>query len=198
MGVVANIPVGNGPARTTVSSDGTRVYVANGGGGLTVLGTVSVINAITNTVQATITVGAGPDGIAINTAGTRVYVANHGDHSTSVIDTASNSVIATIPVGYTTVAVNPAGTRLYVPSTEGGKQLSIIDTGINSIIGSVALLFDSVGALSAAVNPSGSWRQRHRRRATEATHSSQGHRDCADPTGHVRPCYGDFEMRNSL
>lgn len=54
-------------------------------------------------------------GVAVNPAGTKVYVANELDNSVSVIDTATNTVTATVnglnyPFG---VAVNPAGTKLY-------------------------------------------------------------------------------------
>src|SRR2546427_8312078 len=49
-------------------------------------------------------------------AQTRAYVANDGDSTASVIDTATNTVVATIPVGVTpfAVAVAPNGTRAYV------------------------------------------------------------------------------------
>jgi YVTN family beta-propeller protein len=44
------------------------------------------------------------------------YIANEGSDNVSVIDTAAQSVIATVPVGSEPfgVAVNPVGTRVYV------------------------------------------------------------------------------------
>ncbi|NJN66557.1 MAG: hypothetical protein HC884_07500, partial [Chloroflexaceae bacterium] len=44
------------------------------------------------------------------------YVANFADDTVSVIDTSTNTVVATVAVGNTPVgvAVNPAGTRVYV------------------------------------------------------------------------------------
>ncbi|HLB25375.1 MAG TPA: hypothetical protein VJM83_03495, partial [Nitrospirota bacterium] len=44
------------------------------------------------------------------------YIANNGSDDVSVIDTATNTVVATIPVGTQPrgVAVNLAGTRVYV------------------------------------------------------------------------------------
>jgi YVTN family beta-propeller protein len=47
---------------------------------------------------ATIPVGIRPQGVTVNPAGTRAYVTNEESHSVSVIDTASNTVAATIPV----------------------------------------------------------------------------------------------------
>ena len=49
-------------------------------------------------------------------AQTRAYVTNDRDNTVSVIDTATNSVSATIPVGLgpTTVAVTPNGRFVYV------------------------------------------------------------------------------------
>jgi len=47
---------------------------------------------------ATVPVETLPHGLAINSSGTRVYVVNFNG-SVSVIDTGSNSVMATVPVG---------------------------------------------------------------------------------------------------
>ena len=52
-----------------------------------------------NTVITNILVGNDPAGLAITPDGTRVYVTNQVDHTVSVIDTATHTVIATIPVG---------------------------------------------------------------------------------------------------
>jgi YVTN family beta-propeller protein len=56
----------------------------------------------------------------------------------SVIDTATDKVIATIPVGYspTGVAVTPDGARVYVPNAFSGT-VSVIATGTNTVIDTV-------------------------------------------------------------
>jgi YVTN family beta-propeller protein len=46
-----------------------------------------------------ISVGSGPRGVAFNLLGTLAYVANEGTNNVSVIDTMSNTVVATIQVG---------------------------------------------------------------------------------------------------
>src|SRR5205809_7637698 len=65
------------------------VYVAN-----YLDGTVSVVDTATNSETARVSVGGAPLSVAVNPAGTRVYVAAPGS-AISVIDTATNSVIAT-------------------------------------------------------------------------------------------------------
>lgn len=76
-----------------VNPNGTKVYVAN------MDGTVSIIDTSTNNVIGTIEVGNYPYGIAVNPDGTKVYAANYGSNNVSVIDTSTNTVTATVPVG---------------------------------------------------------------------------------------------------
>ena len=67
--------------------------------------TVSVIDAVTNTITATVDIGSTSEGVAVTPDGTKVYVANSVDitdkveNSVSVIDTATNTVIAKIDLG---------------------------------------------------------------------------------------------------
>ena len=91
--VVATVAAGGGPAFVTVSPDGARAYVTNQGGGR-----VSVID-MRQPVVATVAVGSSPTGIDVTPTGTRVYVENALSDSVSVVDTATDTVIATIPVG---------------------------------------------------------------------------------------------------
>jgi YVTN family beta-propeller protein len=51
-----------------------------------------------------INVGSNPYGIAVTPDGSKVYVANEVDNTVSVIDTATNTVVAALPVGHTPVA----------------------------------------------------------------------------------------------
>jgi YVTN family beta-propeller protein len=83
-----------------VSPDGSKVYVTNRAGVNENNNNVSVIDTTTNTVVGgLIPVGSGPNGAAITPDGSKVYIPNLLDNTVSVIDTAANSVIATIPVG---------------------------------------------------------------------------------------------------
>ena len=93
-------------------------------------------------------------GIAVKLDGTRVYTANYDTDSVSVIDTLSNVVLATIPVGDfpNGIAVNSAGTRVYVANSSS-NTVSVIDTGNNTVIATVP-----VGSFpeDVVVNASGS------------------------------------------
>jgi len=65
--------------------------------------------------------------------GKRVFVSNGGDASVSVIDTASDTVVATIPVGQRpwNMALTPDGGKLYVACGRSGS-VSVIDTATNT------------------------------------------------------------------
>ena len=58
-----------------------------------------MIDTRARALEATIKVGREPDEAVTSFDGTFVYVTNHGDHTVSVIETASHRVVATVPVG---------------------------------------------------------------------------------------------------
>jgi len=76
-----------------------------------------------------IRVDSGPTGVAVNPTGSRLYVANTLSNTVSVIDTATNGVVATIPVGDAPigVAVAPDARRVYVANS-ASSSVSVIDT----------------------------------------------------------------------
>ena len=77
---------------------------------------------------------------------------NYYVNTVSVIDTASNTVTATIPVGSGPggVAVTPDGSRVYI-GNEGGN-VSVIDTASNTVTATIP----TSGAYGLAVTPDGS------------------------------------------
>ncbi len=81
------------------------------------------------------------------------YVANYNSNNVSVIDTASNTVAATVAVGSNpyAVSVNLAGTRVYVTNLNG-NSVSVIDTTTNTVTATVAVGGNPFGV---AVNPTG-------------------------------------------
>jgi YVTN family beta-propeller protein len=85
----------------TITPNGKFAYVANtcGNAFCSPSGTVSIIDLKTNAVVGSpITVGNAPADLAVTPDGRLLYVANQGG-SVSVIATATNQVIATVPVG---------------------------------------------------------------------------------------------------
>jgi YVTN family beta-propeller protein/VCBS repeat-containing protein len=152
-----NIAVGDGPDALAVSPDGKSVYVVNGGDGVND-GTVSVINASTDTVAKTITVGVDPDAIAVSPNGKTIYVVNEGvtenavggpgsPATVSVINASTNTVTKTISVGANNyfagwVAVSPDGSTVYVTDENINtelEQLTEINTSTNAVTNTVAL-----------------------------------------------------------
>jgi YVTN family beta-propeller protein len=87
------------------------------------------------------------------------YVTNEGSGTVSVLDTASNTVVATVPVGFNPfgVAVNPAGTVVFVTNDIpfGGVPfgaVSVLDTASSTVVATVPVGSFTVGV---AVNPAG-------------------------------------------
>jgi len=146
----------NGAGAVAVTPDGTRAYVVTGGG-------VSVIDTATNTVVGSpIPIGTETFGlfigIAITPNGRSVYVANSGSGTVSVIATASNTVVDTIPVGTSPsgIAITPDGTHAYVVDSNvglsGTSNVFVIDIATNTVVDTIP-----VGALpiGIAITPDG-------------------------------------------
>jgi len=143
------------PAAVAVSPDGTRLYVLDN----RFLGTVliDVIDTATNTLLETTNLGASGFGqqLALSRDGTRLYVTVFDPDSVKVMDTATNSVIATVAVGQSpgAVAVRPDGAFVYVAHSFANPVVSVIDTAANSVVATVAL---GGGPSGVAVSPDGS------------------------------------------
>ena len=88
-------------------------------------------------------------------AQTRGYVTNGGDNTVSVIDTATNTVVATIPVGSSPqgIAVTPNGAFVYVTNA-GSNTVSVISAATNTVVATVP-----VGSfpLAVAITPNGAF-----------------------------------------
>ena len=68
------------------------------------------------------------------------YITNFSDNTVSVLDTASNAVLATVPVGSGPygVAVTPDGARVYVANRNSGN-VSVIATASNTVLATVGV-----------------------------------------------------------
>src|SRR5258708_23797800 len=86
-------------------------------------------------------------------AQTFAYVTNIFANTVSVIDTASNTVVATVAVGSGPfgVAITPDGTRAYVANIFD-NTVSVIDTAKKTVVATVAL---GNGPLAVAITPDG-------------------------------------------
>src|SRR4029077_10615670 len=76
-------------------------------------------------------------------AQTRAYVTNSEDNTVSVIDTATNTVVATVPVGVNPygIAITPDRTRAYTANgfTGADNTVSVIDTASNTVVATVTV-----------------------------------------------------------
>lgn len=89
------------------------------------------IATATNTVAATVTVGSAPSQVAITPNGAYAYVTNRLSNTTSVIATATNTIVATIPGSYPNgVAITPDGKFTYV-GTAGSNSVTGVATATN-------------------------------------------------------------------
>ena len=145
--VVTNIPV---PADVTtapaVTPNGAFVYVTSLS--FSTGSKLAVIDTATNTVVAMVPLpGTFAPGVAITPDGAFAYVANNGGgvccgggggpSSVSVIDTASNTEIANVPVGSPTgIAVTPDGAFVYVTNIND-RTVSVISTAHNLVVANV-------------------------------------------------------------
>jgi len=150
--VIATIPVATFPAGIAITPNGNFAYVTIA----KVAGEVSVINTTTNTVVGPpIVVGNLPDGIAITPNGAFAYVANYAGSNVSVINTSSNTAVATIPVQTNplAVAITPNGNFAYVANWLS-DTVSVIHTPSNTVVATIPV-GDGPGAL--AITPIGNF-----------------------------------------
>jgi YVTN family beta-propeller protein len=131
------------PSAICVSPDGSKIYVASSSSSV-----VRVINTVTKSILATISGGlSGPTGICISPDGTKVYVSNGGNgngNKVSVINTANNTISASIIVGQDPlgISITPDGSKVYV-ANGSSNTVSVINT-----------LTDTVSAtIHVGVNP---------------------------------------------
>ena len=162
MVIGTSAPLASQLGNLAVGPNGTRLYVTTGSN------TVMVVDSSTLTaVGAPIPVGYFPADVAVSPDGSRVYVANAGDWmdgyvgTVSVIDTATNSVVAEPVVGSGTVftvpqalVVSPNGSLVYVANA-GEGSVSVIDTTTNTVVGEPIAIEWGAPLYDLAISPNG-------------------------------------------
>jgi YVTN family beta-propeller protein len=91
-------------------------------------------------------------------AATFGYVTNLDSATVSVINTTTNTSVATIPVGNgpSTIAVTPDGAHVYVVNVFD-STVSVIATGTNTVVGSPIPVGPSIGPSSNVGGPHQWW-----------------------------------------
>ncbi len=129
--VITTIPVGtNGLNMIAATPDGTRLYVVS-----PLDNAVYVVNTVSNKVIGSVPVSL-PAGIGVTADGTRAYVTSRVYSGVvSVIDTFSNTVVATISVPDLSfwLAFTPDGNKLFVVANNAPGSVYVIDTNPNSL-----------------------------------------------------------------
>ena len=113
-----------------LDADGRLAYTAD-----PVASVVSVLDVATGDVAATVPVGSGPHALAASPDGTRVAVVGRDGEDVSLIDTATQTVVTTVPgVGASPqhVAYAPDGRHLYTADA-GDGTVSAVDTATGSV-----------------------------------------------------------------
>src|SRR5580692_12336856 len=92
-------------------------------------------------------------GAPLRAAGPRAYVANETSGNVSVVDLASNAVVATIPVGSTPImaVANASDNNVYVANF-GSNTVSTINAGSNTVSTTISVGTNPAGE---AVDPVG-------------------------------------------
>ena len=159
---IRRVPLGVAPFAAVLSSDGNIAYVSNVGGsqpapgeraakqccdpnaervrtdarGIAGAGTVSRVDVVTGRVTHTITVGRHATALAWDETRARLYVAGGNADAVTVIDTRSNTVVATLAIAPfrerktglapTALALAPDGRTLYV-ALGGANAVAVYD-----------------------------------------------------------------------
>ena len=153
--VVSSIANGNTPLGIAFTPNGQFVYAAtpNGTGG-----SVTAINTNTHTVTDTIILPLGPGGVpntprdvVVSPDGRYTYVSDNSANLVSVINTATNKVVLSIPVGPNPVGITitPNGQYVYVADNSDPNPrlgfVSVISTATNTVIATIPVGPSPVG-----------------------------------------------------
>lgn len=151
LSAVATINVGIAPAYLAASPDGSRVYVLNESG------TISVIDTVSGLVIDTVAVGSQLSGLAISRDGQLLYVLDYGSSTLSVIETTSDTIVATVPTAPapTAIAVHPVLDELWVGYGQEGTVLEVRSALDYSVVATLTS-FDRLYGSGFVFRPDGS------------------------------------------
>ena len=129
--VAAEMTTGLAPRALALSPDGRTLYATCCDG-------LSIMDAESGVVRAALEDLARANGVAVSPDGRHAYVVNCWQNSVSVVDTGTDEVVRTIPVGATpwNVAFQPDGALAYVTNANE-DSVSVIDTGRHAVVDTI-------------------------------------------------------------
>jgi DNA-binding beta-propeller fold protein YncE len=160
--IVATLPTGNQPIAVALNSKTNKIYVANYGDCVQVLGNVTMIDGATNNIT-TLADAACPLAVAVNPNTNKIYVANYGNSSVTggvtVIDGATDAT-TTVTVGTypDAIAVNPNTNQIYVANA-GTNNVTVIGNSftVATTPSSATVAAGQSGTFTLTVTPQGSF-----------------------------------------
>jgi len=148
--VLSTFTAGTGPSAVTVTP-ANKIFVSN-----QYSGSVTV-HDMTGALLTSIPGFAFPNWLAANPSGSRIFVSNGNSASVGVIDTSSNTLMATVPTGNnpTSVAVSSDGSMAYVVNEYAFtlSQISVATNAVMSTIQRVGVYPIAVATAPAAAGP---------------------------------------------
>jgi YVTN family beta-propeller protein len=144
------LPVGLNPVAVIASPTLNEIYVLNSGP-IGADGSISVINAETNTIAATIPLHRQPLSIDLSADGSSAYVANSASNSVSVVDLKGRHEVAQFSAGEQPISARiSADGKSLVVANRKGNSASILDPAS----GKTRAVFGSCpGAADAVILP---------------------------------------------
>jgi len=139
-----------GESRThmlVIARDGKTIYTSNVNSDSVTLVVASADRK--NWSNTVIAVGKGPEGIDISPDGKEVWAGNSGGGTVSIIDTATNKVVATLEVGTkhsNRVKFTPDG-KLTLISDLGSGELVVVDVSLRRVVKRLKLGTSTEGIL---------------------------------------------------
>ncbi len=147
------IRAGSEPEQTAVSSDGTRLFVANED-----TGELTVVAVDDGRVLATFMVGDEPEGVDLRPDGRVVYVTSEEDSQIAAIDAIDLKLIKTFKVGPRprSTAFLPDSSRAYV-TAENGSGVWVVDAMKHTVLDVIKLTGEMVRPMGAVTSPDGAY-----------------------------------------
>jgi YVTN family beta-propeller protein len=157
-----SIPLPDVPNGLCLNATGTRLYVASG----VSAGQVHVIDTTTDALLASWNVGHTPLSPVLSPNGNWLYLCNRFNDDVSVIEVATGTTVARIPVEREphAAAITPDGRKLFVanllaigPATSGSiaAHVTVIDTSTRTVTGQIALPTGSHSLRGICLAPDG-------------------------------------------
>jgi len=133
-GTLGTNTVGVSGNPTMLATLGNNAYVASWSGGVYKVGSDGSVAQVVSPDQGQFF------GVAVNPATARVYISDQSDNSIVVLDTNTNTIVATIsmPAKPHALAVNSGNNRIYIVAAAENK-LYVIDGDTNQLVGSLSV-----------------------------------------------------------